>query len=154
MNAMPTTPSEGLPELPVVAHVWKDIAAGPTGAIVKRIAFERPCHIRREDLTPLTDHATATQELLTANERIAELEAALRELVAVKELRDAFDALNARNHPDEPPLSRMSDAEIERWRSMRDEYRRRKPLAWEAARKVLNPDSVHPARLSTRKSAP
>jgi hypothetical protein len=174
-------PESALPELPVVAQVVDQQPDYPWRTTIRPRGdlSVGQCQALLPQGTLLCDHATATQALRTANERIAELEhlrkqacecydrknpsgccckldpetdevlsfcgahqewkdhatasearataleAALRELVAVKMLKDRL--ITVRSDP-------YYTTEADR---MEAEYARRKPLAWEAARKAL-----------------
>ncbi len=62
---------------------------------------------------------------LTASQPVASLRAALAELVACKDLKDRYTAIQCGIVRDEM------------YKRMRDDYNRRKPLAWAAARAAL-----------------
>jgi hypothetical protein len=66
----------------------------------------------------------------SAEARIAQLETALRELVACKDLKDEESRLRQRR---ECSILRQPNSLAEA-NAMRDDYNRRKPLAWSAAR--------------------
>jgi hypothetical protein len=67
-----------------------------------------------------------TAFLLTAGDRLKELEGALRELVRLKDLKDGMERADEAS-----PHGAVPIADAQR------EYQRRKPLAWEAARAAL-----------------
>ena len=73
-------------------------------------------HLYYDKRMAVLDHVAT----LTA--RCAELEKVLTELVACKDLKDSID---------------KEVTATTRWRDGNDEYQRRKPLAWEAARTVI-----------------
>lgn len=91
-----------------------------TDALIK----ERSRYVVFDDPEPMSmeDHARTIERDLTA------CRAALRELVALKDLHDRIDALD---------WSLYTFADAERANELQAEYGRRKPLAWSAARAIL-----------------
>ena len=77
---------------------------------------------------PARDLAAAKTEIATLRAALAERQAAINELVACKDLREQIDALDA-------VLYSIADAD--RADDMQAEYNRRKPLAWSAARALV-----------------
>lgn len=57
------------------------------------------------------------------------IRAALEELVTLKDIKDKLDGYVNGKYPDMEPHE---------WASLKQEYARRKPLAWEAARAALS----------------